>query len=429
MPDFLVFGVSAAVIVISLAVIDIQRRYTVPRVLVMLGGASYSIYLVHFSTISLLAAFMTRGDRVPMNNAVFLTVALVGIFFGFLFHHWIDRPLHRFLRSRERRAPAPPPPCPCGGTDPSGHLRHQGSRPDMNVTVCIPTRNRPDDLAQCLNSIAASSVPVSEIVVSDDSTDDRTRDLVAACYPHVKYVFGPRKGLGPNRNSAIAAASSDWILFLDDDARLGSDFLTEMMKARYANADSRLILTGIEKQVKGLVFPNDQDFLGFQKLPYGSNKNVNTVVINATLFPAALFKEMLFDPRLIYGYDEVDIASSARGAGYRIVLIPSAVNLHFPSPVNRDYYSPHTEAARIYVTFKRYARAERRPIKALLFLVASFLHSLAHHLRRFGLSGIAGAVRMHKAAMTNIALWLGERCPAGPDAQPRARRRPAPKRA
>ncbi|HEX4505422.1 MAG TPA: glycosyltransferase [Alphaproteobacteria bacterium] len=279
----------------------------------------------------------------------------------------------------------------------------------MNVTVCIPTRNRPEDLAECLDSIAASTVPVAEIVVSDDSTDDRTRELVAARYPHVKYVFGPRRGLGPNRNSAISAASGDWILFLDDDARLGSDFLTEMMKARYSNPDRKLIFTGIEKQVKGLVFPNDQTFLGFQKLPYGSKKIVNTVVINATLFPASLFKEMLFDPRLIYGYDEVDIASCARGAGFRIVLAPSAVNLHFPSPVNRDYYSPHTESARIYVTFKRYASAERRPLKALVFLGWSFVHSLAHHLKRFGLSGIVGAFRMHKAAIRNIALWLEER--------------------
>jgi len=105
MPDFLVFGVSAAMIVVSLAVIDIQRRYTVPRFLVVLGGASYSIYLVHFSTISLLAAFLTKGNRVPMNDAVFLAVALVGIAFGLLFHQWIDRPIHRFLRKREWRAP------------------------------------------------------------------------------------------------------------------------------------------------------------------------------------------------------------------------------------------------------------------------------------------------------------------------------------
>jgi exopolysaccharide production protein ExoZ len=107
LPDFLVYGVSAAMIVVSLAIIDIQRRYTVPRVLVMLGGASYSIYLVHFSTISLLATFITKGSRLPINDAVFVAVALVGIFFGLAFHRWIDRPLHRFLRGRDRPAAVP----------------------------------------------------------------------------------------------------------------------------------------------------------------------------------------------------------------------------------------------------------------------------------------------------------------------------------
>lgn len=106
-PDFLVFGVSAACIIVSLALLDIRRSYVVPRVLVLLGGASYSIYLVHFSTVSLLAAFLTRGDRVPMNAAVVLVVALVGIFFGLLFHQWIDRPIHRFLRKRQRRGLSP----------------------------------------------------------------------------------------------------------------------------------------------------------------------------------------------------------------------------------------------------------------------------------------------------------------------------------
>ena len=285
--------------------------------------------------------------------------------------------------------------------------------PDLNVTVCIPTRNRPEDLAACLQSIASSSIAVTEVVVSDDSTDDRTRDLLASEYPYVKYVFGPRKGLGPNRNSAISAATGDWIVFLDDDARLGADFLAVMEPLMRSNLGKRTILTGIEKQISGLVFPNDQNFLGHQKLPYGPNQPVNTVVINATLFPASLFREMLFDRRLIYGYDEVDIAAQARGAGYRILLVPHAINLHFPSPVNRDYYSAHTEAARIYVTFKRYAASQRRIAKGLGFLAVSFFHSIAFHIRARGLAGIPEAFKLHRAAWKNIALWVRENLARG----------------
>jgi GT2 family glycosyltransferase len=131
------------------------------------------------------------------------------------------------------------------------------------------------------------------------------------------------------------------------------------------------------------------------------------------LFPTALLKQLPFDPRLIYGYDEVDIASRARAAGYRIVLVPDAVNLHFPSPVNRDYYSAHTDAARLYVTYKRYADSERRPSKAIAFLAISFLHSLIHHMKRSGPRGLWVAVRLHAAAWKNIRLWRGERSGRG----------------
>ena len=99
--------------------------------------------------------------------------------------------------------------------------------PNMNISICIPTRHRPEDLSECITAIEASSVPVLEIVVSDDSTDERTRLMIQSRYPQVIYVSGPRKGLGPNRNSAIEAATGEWILFLDDDARLGTHSLGE----------------------------------------------------------------------------------------------------------------------------------------------------------------------------------------------------------
>ena len=249
----------------------------------------------------------------------------------------------------------------------------------MNVSICITTRNRPDDLAECLKSIAASSVPVAQTVVSDDSTDALTRDLIAQRFPHVTYVEGPRQGLGPNRNSAIAAATAQWILFLDDDARLGADFLATLAPIVAARRGERVIFSGVERQKTGLIFPKAQDFLGFQTRRYFSNTPLETLVVNATLFPADLLRSIHFDPRLIYGYDEVDIAARARALGYEIMLCPDAVNYHYPSPKNRDYYRPHTETARVYVTYKTYFAAERRPVKAAAFPGVSLLHSIAHH--------------------------------------------------
>jgi GT2 family glycosyltransferase len=89
------------------------------------------------------------------------------------------------------------------------------------VSIVIPTCNRPDLLAKCLDrlqiSMRHSNRTELEVIVSDDSADDRTRDLVASRYSWVKWIRGPRTGPSANRNSGVAVASGAWVFFTDDD--------------------------------------------------------------------------------------------------------------------------------------------------------------------------------------------------------------------
>ncbi len=254
----------------------------------------------------------------------------------------------------------------------------------------------------CIESVRQSTVPVFDIIVSDDSTDDRTRQAVQTHCPDVTYLEGPRRGLGPNRNNAIAAARGDWILFLDDDARLTPDFLAQLEPVAAEDQTGRTIITGIERNSRGLVYPNDQSFLGFQSRAYRDGEPIRTIVMNAALFPRAMLGELLFDPNLVYGYDEIDIAARALAMGYAIRLCPEAINLHYSSPLNRDFNAPHIDAARIYVTYRKYRWSQRRPGKAAVFLGASFLHSLAHHLSKAGTRGLRAALNTHVAAWRQI---------------------------
>ena len=41
---------------------------------------------------------------------------------------------------------------------------------NLNISVCICTRNRPDDLSKALKSVERSTYPAFEVIVSDDST-------------------------------------------------------------------------------------------------------------------------------------------------------------------------------------------------------------------------------------------------------------------
>jgi GT2 family glycosyltransferase len=148
------------------------------------------------------------------------------------------------------------------------------------------------------------------------------------------------------------------------------------------------------------VLASAQTFLGFQARPYADGEPLSSIVINATLLPRALVERLGFDSQLVYGYDEVDLASRAVRAGCAIVPCPQAVNDHRPSPRGREGYSAVLNASRLYVTFKRYAFTERRLARAAAYALVAPAHVLAAGIRREGLHG-------GRAGMA--ALWLAFR--------------------
>ncbi len=95
----------------------------------------------------------------------------------------------------------------------------------VKVSVIVPTHNRPHFLARTIDSLLAQTYRHTEIVVVDDNNPDSparadTQALMekyADC-DNVVYVQNEKSlGGGPARNAGIAAASGDYITFLDDD--------------------------------------------------------------------------------------------------------------------------------------------------------------------------------------------------------------------
>ncbi|MEP6668724.1 MAG: glycosyltransferase [Chthoniobacter sp.] len=103
----------------------------------------------------------------------------------------------------------------------------------MKFSVVIPTCHRPEVLTRCLRGLAQDE---AEIIVSDDSRDEATRDRVSREFPHVRWLAGPRRGPAANRNSGARAATGDWLAFIDDDCEPQSGWLAALAQA-VGNAD------------------------------------------------------------------------------------------------------------------------------------------------------------------------------------------------
>lgn len=94
----LLFGGGAGMIVGGLALLD-RGRLHAPPWMTYLGAASYSIYLVHFSAISLIAAVIAHGNRAWIGNGVCAGVTIAAVLTGIAFYEAFDRPSQNWLRA------------------------------------------------------------------------------------------------------------------------------------------------------------------------------------------------------------------------------------------------------------------------------------------------------------------------------------------
>lgn len=140
------------------------------------------------------------------------------------------------------------------------------------ASVVIATRNRPDNLARCLASVAAQVYPEFEIIVVDNApSDDATERFFAdhyAAQSTMRYVREDRPGLASAHNRGVREirADSQFVAFTDDDVEADPYWLCELMRGFEATPNVGC--------VTGMIFPAEletwpqlliEEFGGFNK--------------------------------------------------------------------------------------------------------------------------------------------------------------------
>jgi len=92
------------------------------------------------------------------------------------------------------------------------------------LSIVIPVRNEEDYIAECLDAIASQSELPEEVIVIDNNSTDRTREIAAA-YPFVTLLEEPTPGIVPTRNRGLDAATGDVLCRIDADSILDPDWV------------------------------------------------------------------------------------------------------------------------------------------------------------------------------------------------------------
>lgn len=116
----------------------------------------------------------------------------------------------------------------------------------VDVSVIIPTFNRPKLLCDAIESVLTQTRPAREIVIVDNGTDDNTAGMIGKFGNRVTYLRMEPLGLQAARNRGAAVALGTWLAMLDDDDVYDPAFLEHVAKA-IADERANLVFTDHRK--------------------------------------------------------------------------------------------------------------------------------------------------------------------------------------
>ncbi len=204
------------------------------------------------------------------------------------------------------------------------------------ISIGITTRNRPESLRACLQSIARVFGSGHDVLVFDDESDQPVADQLAgiAGLPPIR-VLGDdrhRRSYIVGRNALVAQARHETVLLLDDDTVL-LDANAIRRGVDLMERDPALGALGFaQAEADGRPWPEAMQ-AGRGQAPCF----VTAYVGFAHLLRRSVFLELGgYQERLVFYGEEKEYCLRLMAAGYRVVYLPDAPVAHMADPGGRD---------------------------------------------------------------------------------------------
>jgi GT2 family glycosyltransferase len=222
------------------------------------------------------------------------------------------------------------------------------------VSIVIPTKDRPDLLGPCLDSVLGSRYPDLEIVVVDTGTTDAGAVEILRSRPVRVVPFTSGFNFSAASNAGAAAATGEVLVFLNNDTTVISPDWLEHLVFHLLVADvgavGPLLLypdgsvqhAGVVLGARGTAdhvmrrFPADADgYAGSLSCP----REVSAVTGACLAIRRDAFVRIGgWNELYATHYQDVDLCLRLRRAGLRIIFTPDARLTHHESPSRGDRY-------------------------------------------------------------------------------------------
>jgi GT2 family glycosyltransferase len=210
------------------------------------------------------------------------------------------------------------------------------------VSIIIPTWNRADLLELVLKSVGEQSYPRREVIVVDNGSADNSVAVGIAAGANV-IRLEENRGFAEAVNQGIRAAAGDWLLILNNDVTLQTDYIERLVEAatvegcdfatgKILMADARGLLEGSFDLVSRGGYAWRCGYGRPDGPVWSQARRIAWAPMTAALFHRRVFDFLgLIDVTYRSYYEDVDFGLRCAKAGFGGRYVPSAVVYHLGS--------------------------------------------------------------------------------------------------
>ncbi|WP_019635712.1 glycosyltransferase family 2 protein [Paenibacillus fonticola] len=223
------------------------------------------------------------------------------------------------------------------------------------VSVHIVTYNSADDIGECLNAVMQQTYRIQQVVIIDNASTDDTLERVQSFMEkssgsdglHCEITLIPNQdnsGFAPAHNQAIELTDTDYVLVLNPDVQLQSDYVERLIAymqqhPNFGSATGLLLLKSGSDIVDSTGIVMNGIWRAFDR---GAGESVQEWRRSGEVFgvsgAAALYARKMIEDISIQGEffdadffaykEDVDVAWRARQLGWKAYYCAEAVGTH-----------------------------------------------------------------------------------------------------